>query len=184
MKKFISTLLSTLLFLIPCGSGCGFMDKIIKDDYEEVNAQCEKLITAMESQDKEDLRALFSKSAILLDENFELDVDSLLAYYQGELISYQKDGSNVDEVIEAGNKSKCLEVSYKITTTIEAYRLYIKYIEIDEKVSDNEGIWSLYILKQSDDTTYEEGWRYLGDGKDNPGLNVNIPNSWTLDVEL
>ena len=181
MKKFISALLSTLLFLIPCGSGCGLLDSfvgIFGSDKEIVDEQFHKLITVMEEQDEEGLRALFSINAIEQDSTFDKEIDSLFEYWQGEVISQETREPFVEEEVNEGARRKILESSCEVVTTADAYRLYVQYVDIDEQTPANEGIWSFYIIKQKDDTTYEEGWPYAGDANNTPGINIAVLNSY------
>ena len=181
MKKFISTLLSTLLFLIPCGSGCDMLDvlfDVFESDVEIVDKQFNKLITVMEEQNEEGLRTLFSINAIEQDGAFEKERDSLFEYYQGELVSKETREPYVEEEVNEGVRRKMFASYCEVVTTADAYRLYVLYVEIDEQTPANEGIWSFYIIKRKDDTTYEEGWPYAGDAKDTPGINIAVLNSY------
>ena len=60
-------------------------------------------------------------------------------------------------------------------TDKQTYRIAIQDCVIDETNSANVGIWSLYIIKMEDDT--DPSFAYWGDGKNTPGININIKNN-------
>ena len=121
------------------------------------------------------MKALFSKSAIADAKNFDDSIKSLFDYYEGNVISYDdKSALGVGETREDGHRQKEFNSTYDVKTSERTYRFAIQDVTIDTANPDNVGIRSLYVIKMEDDT--DPLFAYRGDGKNTPGINMNIKN--------
>ena len=174
MKRKWMALLMTLatISMSACSLGGG---GLFDSDNQIANARMEKVLEALQSKDDSALKALFSKSAIADAKNFDDSIKSLFDYYEGNVISYDdKSALGVGETREDGHRQKEFNSTYDVKTSERTYRFAIQDVTIDTANPDNVGIRSLYVIKMEDDT--DPLFAYRGDGKNTPGINMNIKN--------
>ena len=108
-------------------------------------------------------------------QNFTDSMELLFEYYSGGNALYEDDSPLVAEKSQDyGVERKVIEKSYDVTTDAETYRFAVSFVVADDADADSVGIWALYVIKLSDDTT--PGMTYWGDGKNTPGINIGIPS--------
>jgi hypothetical protein len=135
------------------------------NDDEIADARCQSIIEALENKDKEELRKMFSPSAQEEAKDMDSAIDYLLELYQGKLKS--KDGAVVtSESTDQGEKEKELGCSYKVVTDEGNYSIYFIDKLVDTKNSDNVGLYTLEIIKESADDEFY----YWGSGTDRAGI--------------
>ena len=139
-----------------------------------------ELFSAIEQQDKDAVYDMFSKNTIDSDNEFELKIDELFDFIEGELVSYD-DGGGPSEETEFNDEYKWLSRihSFDVITTKQKYRIAIKEYVIDTADPDNVGICSFYIIKADDDPNVE--YSYGGDRTWTPGIHFNVV--WDRSVE-
>ena len=163
-----------LILILASGSLCGCSMRksfLMMDDESIANKQFEKLIDAIQTQDIDAVRALFSENALKEAENADESIRDLFDYFQGELISYNDwGGPGVTAEMEYGDYQKIYDSTYDFETTQDKYRLAMKIITADTTDTGNVGIRSLYIIRFEDDTRTD--FAYRGDRKHTPGINI------------
>ena len=87
MKKTLLLLpiIGLVLVLTSCSLRRNFL---MKDDSSAANDKFSELIDAIQTQDINTLKSLFSKNALKEAENLDESIRHLFDYFQGELISY------------------------------------------------------------------------------------------------
>ncbi len=191
MKKAV-VLFFTLIFLFVFGSCSLNLQKgenmfgkmfskvfggIYDSDQEIANKRFDKALKAIRNKDKESLKSMFSKESIAVcSEGFNESIDRLFDYFQGDVKPYDDQCPlYVDTSREKDQVIKNIYSTYDVMTDKQTYRIAIQDCVIDETNSANVGIWSLYIIKMEDDT--DPSFAYWGDGKNTPGININIKNN-------
>lgn len=175
MKK-ISSLLIALLFLLTSCSPRSSLEKLsfFKDDAQISNDSFETIIKAIQNQDENLLKSLFSKKAIMEADDFEKSVTDLFDFYQGEMISYDDFGAqSINTGINDGEFGfiwKSIQSTYMVKTDEQIYRIAIKEFVQDTSDIDNVGIYSLYIIKEENS---DPEFAYWGDGKWSPGIIID-----------
>lgn len=170
MKKII-LILTCVLFLTSCSSKeiKGYTN-LFRSNEEITNEYFEKLINAIESQNENELRNLFSKTVVDESENFSESASALFDFYRGEMKTYKCWASNANSRKKrTGEKTSALISSYDVETTEGAFCFAFNTVEIDNTNSDNLGISSLYII---DYENSDKGFAYWGDGEWTPGINI------------
>ena len=175
MKKTLLLLLIVgLILILASGSLCGCSMRksfLMMDDESIANKQFEKIIDAIQTQDINTLKSLFSKNALKEAENLDESIRDLFDYFQGELISYNDwGGPGVTAEMEYGDYQKIYDSTYDFETTQDKYRLAMEIITADTTDTGNVGIRSLYIIRFEDDTRTD--FAYRGDRKHTPGINI------------
>lgn len=76
----------------------------------------------------------------------------MLEYIDGEVLSWSRDGSPIalDES-EKGNQRKLLLTWYTLKTTKQTYLIFLADYPVDEIESDNVGLYTLKIIKESEE---------------------------------
>ena len=144
-------------------------------DQRAVNEVLEKALEAIQSQNHEELSALFSVESQSEKDKFENSVNELFEYYKGETLTYDDWGGPITEKsADAEHYVRIMEATYDLKTTEEDYRIAILYVAENTRNLDSEGIQSFYIIKRNDDTNSQ--YAYRGDGKYTLGINIGIPN--------
>ena len=144
-------------------------EKIAKLNFKEV-------VSAIQTQDKEMLTTLFSRTSIENASTFDADMTEIMSYFRGEVVSYNDwDCLYVEDSRENGRIFQAMESTYDIKTTEDEYRLAIRFVTKDTLCPDNVGIHSLYLIKRQEDTLLT--YAYWGDGKFTPGINIGVSNA-------
>ena len=147
---------------------------IIVDDETVANNYFENVIEALESSNKDILREQFAKTIVDDEKTFDEKMEEAFEYFSGDVDSYDfmlypSGGGGAED----GMVFKDREAHYIVKTTEGCYRCAIFYIPRDDRNADNEGIHSLYIIKEMDDkkNQYEYFWGEEGFAD---GINVGI----------
>lgn len=143
-----------------------------RSDEDIANARMNQVLEAIQKQDKNALKDLFSKNAQSVT-NFEDSLDRLFDLYQGDFQSYNdwggvgaEAGMNEDG---SGRVWKSIESAYDVTTSEHIYRFAVKEFRKDSADSNNIGIYSMYIMKAKESGLQRA---YRGDGKWTPGITI------------
>ena len=170
MKKTLLLLpiIGIVLVLTSCSLRRNFL---MKDDSSVANNKFSELIDAIQTQDINTLKSLFSKNTLKEAENLDESIRHLFDYLQGELVSYNNwGGPGVKAEMEYGDYQEVYDATYDFETAQDKYRLWMEIITVDTTDADNVGIRSLYIIRFEDDT--DQNCAYWGDGEHTPGINI------------
>lgn len=104
-------------------------------------------------------------------------MNDLFAYYIGTVLTYKNFGGTMAEMSldNDGNEKKVLYPSYDVKTSCDNYRITFKFVVTDTTNRENEGIWSLYVIKAKDDVNLDVAYR--GDNEYIVGIHINVANS-------
>ncbi len=141
-----------------------------KTDDEIVEEKIQNLIQNLEENNKDGIKELFAKTKIDNIDNFDETIDQLLEYYDGTYES-KKNGSHGKFRDKDGNFSTTWFLpSTDVETSVDTYRIAFYYCTEYTTDEDSIGIWSLYIIKMSEDSTPDNS--YGGDGLWTPGIHI------------
>ena len=171
MKKIYVLLLTGVLFLSSC-SWAGLHTKFfLENDGPAAKKTFEQVLEAIQAQDTEALRKMFSKAALSEAENMDERVTSLIEFFQGKVLSIDDwGGPSASESILYGEKTKELRSTFDVETSERKYRFALKEVTVDTANKDNVGIHSIYIKQVKDGENLMSA--YWGDGKWTPGINI------------
>ena len=175
MKRITAVLLLAAL-LIACLNGCGLMLASFETGEEIMDA----VLSALQEQDKEALRGLFSEYTLSETKGFDRTIEDLFAYYQGKVVSVHDWGTHTSEERDEDMRKHDLYLSYDITTSDQVYRFAVHYCAMNDYAPEQEGICSLYIIKMEEDTDPQRAYR--GGHIYAPGIYIGIPDA-PLDEE-
>ena len=139
--------------------GCNLKDTDIsftKNEHREAaNFILSTLIDALENDDKHSIKNLFAVNVQDKSEDLDAQIDELIEYFNGDVISYDKvsinaEGKSIDDGVmtyyRIGNAR-----TGKVITNEATYIISFSAIIIDKDNKDNEGIWRIWIGKDEED---------------------------------
>ena len=161
MKKAVCLTLAIVLVLVfsSCTEGVTTVSFFGDKNNDLADARMEQLLYAIKKQDKDSIKALFSKKARTETKNIDTDVNHLLSFVQGEVISWiQDDSPIVFDIVEGGSTTKQLVTWYKVDTDEQNYLFFLVDYPIDTINSDNTGLYSLRIIRAEDENKLTGTW--------------------------
>lgn len=139
MKKLLIFPMILLLFFL--AAGCRKNDaNIIAENTTD------KIIKALENNDKEALEELFSNDALENIPDFDDKSEYLMQLFNGEFISKEGAVSEEGNISDANNE-RIIRSHYTVKTDIGTYMFFIA--EKIEKDSDSNGLYFLQIIPES-----------------------------------
>lgn len=121
-------------------------------DNELADARMEQVFIAIKEQNKNALKELFSKKAIEESENIDADIEKLLCFIQGNVVSWNRDETPiVFDSAENGSITKQLITWYYLSTQEQNYLLLLVDYPIDTIDPENVGVYAMRILKEEDE---------------------------------
>lgn len=144
MRKHIPVALFSLASMVL--SSCS---GLIFNENKHANTQVEAIVSALENQDGETLKALFSNKA-LSEVDWEKQLGALLNFYNGDILSWGMDQNTSSSTsVENGKKTVMLRYHFNIVTDTERYLFFLIDYPIDDQNTDNKGLYTLEIRKVS-----------------------------------
>ena len=172
-KRIQLVILSTSLSLCMCFSGCRILPSILARWAQSSDLIVEKIANACYNRDVETLSSLFSPNMIRQTHNFTEQLTALIGYYgEGKIVSVNQNGGTGGGSKDNGEVVQSEMSSFDITTECQDFRIAVYSVIIDTANPDNVGIWSLYIIRASEDTDLNDP--YYGDGLNRIGIHLGI----------
>lgn len=149
------------------------MGKLFETDGDVANEKFDKILDAIQNQDKAALKSMFSKKTLAEVNDMDEKIHELFDYFQGEFVSYDDWGgpSGGDEK-NAGNHLKRVELTYDVETSEQKYQFAFQDITIDTADKENVGIHSLYVINVEEIPNEERRFAYWGDGQWTQGIHI------------
>jgi len=166
MKSKKYNILIFISALLLCLSSCGNPSLLIGDTASMGEARFKDITSAIEDKNTEDLKSLFSTNALKKVENFEGDAEYLFDFFQGNIIS-TKVASAGSGSKNNGERTEEINYKYTVTTSKEKYIVFFTDVLVDTENPDNEGLYMLQIIKESD---RKEQFDWGGDKTKCPGI--------------
>ena len=128
----------------------------IPDWNKQENKRLEALLEAIQEEDREGLKAMFSPRAIEEAEDFDAGMDYLLSMFQGEVQSWEIPGGGggpVRESIRPNGRSVSIRARYTVVTDQDTYTFLMLDYLMDTLEPDREGLYTLRVIRQADEET-------------------------------
>lgn len=162
-----SILILSMLFLSSCSLGGSRTEMLNKDsDDKKADARLEQVIEAIKSQDKDALKAIFSKQALNEADDFDGRVEYLFGFIQGKIDSWKKsDGPTVYDSNDYGHEKKEVSSYYYVNTDKQKYFFLLRDYPVDTDHPNNVGLYMLLVVKAEDEEKiYDGDQKILYDG--------------------
>ena len=159
MKRLLLFVTSVVLaFGLTSCSGIGREFDLFRNDEAIADEYCEEIIDALENQDTDKLKSMFSTSALAEAENIDEGLAYVMDFFQGETTLIDG-GCSTSESVDHGEKTIRLEGRYWVTTDKDEYFIFFVYDDVDTENPDNVGLYMLQIMKASE---REEKYDWFG----------------------
>lgn len=139
MRRMIALL--GVLWLLLGTAGC-----IAVTEEEQTDELCAAIITALEQQDEEKIKALFSERALSEADDFADGCRYLFELYHGEKCSAERIRFSSDTSYDSGRHSREIDAEFEVATDEEHYFLYINWWQSDTLQPANQGLYSLKMV--------------------------------------
>ena len=181
-RSLVPWLLMIPLLITACSLG-GFTTRkgfFSNSDREIASESFEKIIAAIESQDSNALKSLFSEKALSEAENLDKSIEELFQLYQGKMVSYDDQGGpGLDGSRNSDGRgyvmTKLLS-TINVETSEKKYHFGIlEYVE-DTEFPENIGIYSIYVVETDVLDEPTANW-WMEDGVWIPGVAIGQKRS-------
>lgn len=129
------------------------------------------LMDAVKSKNASKMIDLFTET-IQSDAELAEQAEQFIAFVEGDIVSYTSAaecGTGVDTEIQDGKTRRVIQPIFTVTTTENKYYVAMKECTQDDGDKSGVGVLSIYIIE---DTNWNSDYRYCGDGKWTPGINI------------
>lgn len=144
-------------------------NRFYDNDGEQTDLLFEQIIQSLENHDVSNLKNLFSVWACNTADNLDEDINDLLEFYNGEMVSFKRYGPGSHAVKEGNSKRKEIFASYDVTTTEAKYRIAFRFCTVDSDNSDTIGLYSFYIIEAENS---DRNFAYWGNDEWIVGINI------------
>ncbi len=193
MKRVVILVIAVLIAFVPMGqvrcetmSDRGFLDELIdwgktvliflsridsgihtgQTDKEHGEEQIRKLVTALQRHDTAVVKSMFAEKAILEADDFDGMVKKAMNCFNGDIKEIIVNDPNKTESYEGSRKRQILELTGRIITDKDTYRLYAEYRRQNytDEDADLIGFSFIYLIDEEKMT--------------DPGRQYSIPPWW------
>lgn len=160
MNRKTLILLAFVTVLLLCSCSLGGNKMMISDDSDKkADARMEQILDTLKNNDKDTLKAMFSKKALSEADDFEGQIEYLFDFFQGSVKSWERTGFSSGGSIEYGKKSTMLRSWYTIETDKDKYRFFVIDYSVDTINPYNAGLYTLRVIKVEDEATQLTYWQ-------------------------
>lgn len=159
----------SMLLLSSCSIGGSRTEMLNKDDdAKNAETMLAQVIEAIKNQDKDALKAMFSKQAADDVEDFDGGIAHLFGFIQGNINTWEKlDGPTVFESNDHGHKKKEVSSYYYVKTDKQKYFFLLRDYPVDTDHPDNVGLYMILVVKAEDEEKiYDGDQKILYDGNE------------------
>lgn len=159
MKRTVTgliLLLVSIFILNACTNSIGGEWRIMDFDERTANKKMNQVVKALEKEDKNALKELFSQQAIEEAENFDESLDYLFEIFQGKLKPYDLDLGHVGQKLENGKREREVESYFSINVGEESYSFFLVDYPINTLNPENAGLYTLRVTNYEEDLSWQE----------------------------
>ena len=155
MKRLVCLVAAVVLLLTSCSShGVGVYDPY----HGKLDDLFSGITTAINDQDATALKTLFADSVLQQDTDFDENLEVLLGFIQGRIISYEVKGHSGEKSADNGERVAREQSWYVVKTEQESYIFIIIACLEDTTNPDNVGVETLRVLREADKDQHFASW--------------------------
>ena len=128
-------------------------------DDKNADKRMEQILSAIKDEDKEAMKALFSKQALDETDDFDHGLDYLFEFFQGDVESWERYSLSSSSKIRHGKKSVMIRSRFTVSTDKRDYLFFVLDYTKDTITPDNEGLYTLRVIKAEDKETEFTYWQ-------------------------
>ena len=146
-----------VLFMSSCTSLQDRISRLLMTSDERAANKCyEQVVKALEKQDKEAIKGMFSEQALEKAENFDENLDRLFEIFDGKFEPYNFDHGYVGEHIEYGKKEKEIHLGFDINVNESTYFFFLVDYPVNTLNPDKKWLYALRITGFEEDITTDQ----------------------------
>ena len=152
MSRKVLLTIALLAACLACSCSWGYGRLIIYDDGPtKADARLEQILEALENEDRDALREMFSKNARDEASDFDESMDCLFKYFTGNIESWERTGSGGSTSSHLGDRSVLQRSYYNVATDEAEYRFFtVEYLE-NTIEPDSLGLYTLRVISAKDE---------------------------------
>jgi hypothetical protein len=169
MKRRI-VIVGVMLLMMAMGLfGCFFgSPRVAVDSKQEANAMADRIIDALETEDEDALKSVFSQKALVEAEDIDEGIAYIFDLYQGSHVEIERLGNRTSEHFGDPGQTKSISAQCNITTDEGKYVLAFIYKTIDEADPSAVGVRRIVLINYDEYTN--PGVKDYGGDADRPGI--------------
>jgi len=176
MKKYCCWLLLLISLMSLCS--CSMVDSRLKmlnqnSDNENADARMAQVIDEIKNQDKDAIKAIFSKQALSETNDIDDGINYLFNLVKGDIKSWENYRIGSGGAIKYGKKDILIFSFYTVTTDVGVYKFFLLDHSINTIDPNNAGLYSLRAIKSKDEKTQFTFWEDM----QIPGIFIPKTNS-------
>lgn len=173
IKKYIFlACISCILFgnIVGCGQATRgrTLAKQSESDQEQAAELFDAVTAALEAEDVETIKELFSPYALEHSENLDEKIEELIEFYPGCNGGYEVVVPTHESIRQYGTKEYIICPKYHVTNDGERYDLRLTVYMENDVEPNKEGLYSIQVMT---DEAWPEGFKWR-DEEDAPGVYV------------
>lgn len=174
MIKKMALVLAGLLALAGCAAApdgpAGRLDELVSEE-ARLEARCEAMVNALDEQDGEALKDMFSTAAKAEEVDWDAGVETLLSAYRGDLESWELDHYSTKDSMDDGVYTSWAEGITVVTTDVDGYWLFWEMDAANSEDPDAVGFnWIALVPEEQVDKKH--AWKAIEDRKYSYGIEV------------
>lgn len=160
-----------MLGLLGCSpeSAAKYRAKVIREDQDMAEEMMQSIVEALENEDSEELKGLFSPYALAHSESLNEKIEELMGLYQGS--SGEIEGELYSAEGGKNNRTWILNSVYTWENDGKEYQVRVVTIPKNKEEPEKEG---LYLLEVMTEEAKPEGFKWRNED-DEPGIYVLEP---------
>ncbi len=155
-------------------SGCNKIKECFMNEYDKTDRECKWILSALEKEDREALKDLFTQQTVKSTEDLEEGLDYLQKLYKGPYSEVSQISHTSETKYIKGKHSREIDALFRIKTEEETYILYMNYWQTNTINPEMEGIYALGMVKEKDKES-SVGYIDANMGIYYPGRTVKYP---------
>lgn len=168
MKRIVSAMVIVLTLLI-CTS-CGSMgDKTVyMNDGTIADKRMGQVVDAINAQDTDALKTLFSKQALETDDRMDEQIQTLLHLFKMPVTLWEQDHWYTSESSSAGKRTQEIRSWYVLKTETETYLFMMIDVTRNDAEPDSMGLYALCVFNEKDTKACNAAWNQTY----SPGIHI------------
>ena len=152
----IAIIIAGVLFMSSCMPVKERISRLLMTSDERAATKCyEQVVKALEKQDKEAIKSMFSKQALGEAEDFDENLDQLFEIFDSKFEPYNFDHGYVGERIDYGKREKEIHLGFDIKVNESTFFYLIDY-PVNTLNPDKKGLYALRVTGFEEDITTDK----------------------------
>jgi len=146
-----------VFFNTSCSIGLPFL--FLNNNKKTAGKRFEQILLTIKNKDKDALKAVFSKKAVEESKQIDDNIIYLFTLLKDDIVSWEQKGVISDTSYNNGHKKEEVKSFFNIYTEKNKYIVFILDYPKDKEHPENEGLYSLRVIKAENEKTQFSHWQ-------------------------